>query len=93
MTSSTEPRLLNARKVGHPNGPVYIGRPSEWGNPFQAGLDGTRDEVIDKFEAWFRSDPGRVARAKRLLRGKDLLCWCAPKRCHGEVLLRIANEE
>lgn len=93
MTSSTEPRLLNARKVGRPSGPIYIGRPSEWDNPFEIGPDGTRDEVIDKFDAWFRSDPERVARARRLLRGKDLLCWCAPKRCHGEVLLRIANEE
>jgi hypothetical protein len=25
------------------------------------------------------------------LRGKDLVCWCAPKPCHGVVLLRLAN--
>jgi hypothetical protein len=25
------------------------------------------------------------------LRGKDLVCWCAPKPCHGDVLLRLAN--
>jgi hypothetical protein len=30
---------------------VYIGRPSKWGNPFQIGRDGTRDEVIAKYRA------------------------------------------
>lgn len=26
------------------------------------------------------------------LRGKDLACWCPPgQRCHGDVLLRVAN--
>jgi hypothetical protein len=23
--------------------------------------------------------------------GKDLLCWCAPERCHADVLLELAN--
>ena len=26
------------------------------------------------------------------LRGKDLLCWCAPEAYHGDLLLRLANE-
>jgi hypothetical protein len=26
------------------------------------------------------------------LRGLDLVCWCAPLPCHGDVLLRLANE-
>ena len=26
------------------------------------------------------------------LRGKDLLCWCAPEACHGDLLLKQANE-
>jgi hypothetical protein len=25
------------------------------------------------------------------LRGKDLICWCAPKPCHADVLLDLAN--
>ena len=25
------------------------------------------------------------------LRGKNLVCWCAPKRCHAEVLIELAN--
>lgn len=26
------------------------------------------------------------------LKGKDLVCWCAPNRCHGEVLLALSNK-
>ena len=25
------------------------------------------------------------------LRGKDLLCFCAPAACHGDLLLRLAD--
>jgi Domain of unknown function (DUF4326) len=27
------------------------------------------------------------------LRGKDLVCWCAPLACHSDVLLRLARPE
>lgn len=72
---------------------VYIGRPSEWGNPYVVGRDGTREEVIAKYEAMIRSRPDLMARIKSELRGKILGCWCVPKRCHGHVLARIANFE
>lgn len=29
----------------------------------------------------------------RELKGKDLVCWCAPLACHADVLLKIANDE
>jgi len=29
--------------------------------------------------------------ALQKLRGKDLAYWCTPERCHGEVLLELAN--
>lgn len=70
---------------------VRIDRRSKWGNPFKIGQDGTREEVIAKFEAWLLQRPNLIALAKKELRGKDLLCWCAPLPCHGDVLLRIAN--
>ncbi|GAG87489.1 unnamed protein product, partial [marine sediment metagenome] len=25
------------------------------------------------------------------LKGKDLVCWCAPLPCHADVLLELAN--
>lgn len=79
-------QVYNKRHVV-PRDAVYIGRPSKWGNPFVLGRDGNRDEVIRKYEAWIATtdlDPTE-------LRGKDLVCWCAPLPCHGDVLLRLAN--
>lgn len=29
---------------------VYIGRGSDWGNPYALGIDGDRDEVIGKYQ-------------------------------------------
>lgn len=70
---------------------VYIGRPSKWGNPFVIGRDGTRADVIAKYEAWLLKQPALVEDAKRELKGKILGCFCAPEACHGDILARIAN--
>jgi hypothetical protein len=32
-----------------------------------------------------------LLRALDDLRGCDLVCWCAPRPCHGDLLLRLAN--
>ncbi len=72
---------------------VYIGRPSKWGNPFVVGKDGARDEVIELYKEWLKTQPKLIAAAKVELRGKTLGCWCSPKPCHGDVLMQIANEE
>jgi len=78
---------------------VYIGRPSDFGNPFthlEYGLAkfkvASREEAIEKFEVWLLAQPELVARVKQELKGKVLGCWCAPKKCHGDILARIANE-
>ena len=69
---------------------VYIGRPSVWGNPFRVGRDGTRDDVVTKYEAWLRTQPELMAQLPEL-RGKTLGCWCKPLPCHGDVLARVAG--
>lgn len=70
---------------------VYIGRPSKWGNPYRVGPDGTVGEVLMAYEAYVRSRPDLMA-ALPELRGKVLGCWCAPKPCHGNVLLKLLAE-
>src|SRR4051794_16303676 len=70
-----------------PKGAVYVGRPSPWGNPFVIGRDGDRDAVIRKFEQSILPTLDL-----RPLRGKDLVCYCAPKACHADALLREANK-
>lgn len=71
---------------------IYVGRGSPYGNPFVIGKHGDRDEVCDKYESMLLTNPQLLARVKNELKGKDLVCFCAPKRCHGDTLLRIANE-
>ena len=71
---------------------VYIGRPSKWGNPFVIGKDGNREQVIAKFEEWILGQPQLLADLHEI-KGKDLVCWCAPEACHGDVLARLANND
>lgn len=84
------PKVVNKRQALSRSA-LYVGRPTKWGNPFVIGRDGTRAEVIAKYEA--NLSPELRAMAREELRGWDLACWCAPLACHADVLLRIANEE
>ena len=69
---------------------VYIGRPSQLGNPFLIGPDGTREQVIEKYRAWLLSQPDLLAKVP-MLKDLTLGCWCAPKACHGDVLAQLAD--
>lgn len=84
-------KVYSKRNGDAPKGAVYVGRPSAWGNPFRAGKDGTREAVIAKFEAYALERLTREPDWLEPLRGKDLVCWCAPLACHADVLLRLAN--
>ena len=83
-------RVLNKHHAGVPADAVYIGRGSKWGNPYRIGPDGDRAAVIAKYERWL-ADQHQLLRALDELRGRDFICFCAPKPCHGGVLLRLAN--
>ncbi len=68
---------------------VYIGRPSRWGNPYPMRTEAQRAEVISRYRAWFvkqLEDP-KFREATLRLRGKRLVCWCAPRACHGDVIV------
>ena len=73
---------------------VYCGRGSPFGNPFVIGVDGTRDDVCDKYGPYIvarlRKEP-KLREALRRLRGKKLVCFCAPKRCHCDFLATLAE--
>lgn len=84
------PQVLNKRYNRSDNA-VYIGRPGPFGNPFQIGRDGTREEVVQKYTRWLFSKPQTELRKRmvRELTGKDLMCWCSPELCHGHVILEM----
>lgn len=69
---------------------IYIGRPSAWGNPYIIGVDGTREEVIDKFEKYYLQNVWMQDHISEL-KGKVLGCWCFPLACHGDVLFKYAE--
>lgn len=86
--SSSATHMTNVvnKKTHNPSSDdVYIGRPSKWGNPFIIGRDGNRDEVVDKYAEWLSEQP-HLLKSLSELHGKNLVCWCSPERCHGDVL-------
>ena len=96
--------LTGTRRKSNQVGPneVYISsqtrdgwRKSKWGNPFRLPHNASteqRAEVIAMYRRWLLGQSGLMA-ALPELRGKDLLCWCAPEACHGDVLIELANSE
>ena len=85
-----ETRVVNVLKEEYD---ILIDRTTIWGNPFKIGKDGTRDEVIEKYQMWLEgSDFKDFKQEERQmildnisdLRGKTLGCWCKPKSCHGD---------
>ena len=82
---------------------VYIGRPSPLGNPFRIGRDGTREEVIAKYEKWLKLGLHKGCRKINLeleriagivkSRGRVFLaCWCSPMPCHGDIVKKYVEQ-
>lgn len=72
----------------------WIRRGTKFGNPYKmnephpdSGLPMTRDDVCDLFEE--RSLPNLDVEE---LRGKTLVCFCAPERCHGHSIIKKLNQ-
>lgn len=86
------PRVVHCKREPYD---VLIDRTTKWGNPWRIGSHGTRADVIRKYRAWLMEDRQADLRdeVRRVLRGKTLGCWCAPRPCHGDVLLEIANDK
>lgn len=69
-----------------PENTIYVGRPSEWGNPM------TGEGAVAFYKAWIGMHHLK-AQIKRELKGKNLACFCPlDQPCHADVLLQIANE-
>jgi hypothetical protein len=88
-----------------PEGAVYVGRPSVWGNRYRVGAGHpvhgwpmSAQEAVDMFRRSIdpaaELGPTSVTQIRRLLGGRDLVCWCLlDEPCHADVLLAIANAE
>lgn len=81
-----------------PEGTVYVGRGSKWGNPYRAGDDNlTAVRMFREFLARAPLGPDGESvydDIQHELAGKDLACWCQlDQPCHADVLLDLANPE
>lgn len=85
------PKVLNKHTDDIPEGAVYVGRPTKWGNPFIVGRDGPRGVCVEMHKEYIVNAPELLSDLHEL-RGKDLVCFCAPRPCHADILLKLANE-
>jgi len=68
-----------------------IDRNTAWGNPFETPADGSRDEVCDNYANHYLPHKPSLLKHIPTLKGKVLMCWCHPLRCHGDHLAELAN--
>lgn len=64
-------------------------------NPYKIGKDGTREDVLVKYENYIRekiAEDSSFSEELKNLKGKTLGCWCKPDKCHGDILLKLINE-
>ncbi|MGQ3384509.1 DUF4326 domain-containing protein [Glutamicibacter sp. TV12E] len=95
-------RIQRQRTKGwrKPEGAVYVGRGSRWGNPYRVSGETTAQGAVALFRDFIQRAPldnngQRVeATIRAELAGKDLMCWCPiDQPCHADVLLELANGE
>lgn len=91
---NTPARIQRKRTAGWrmPDGAVYVGRPTVWGNQFKEGF--SQRGAAASYARWLHSPEGAPMRraARDELAGKDLACWCAEGTpCHADALLAVAN--
>lgn len=79
----------------------YIGRGSPLGNPWSigGGAGHTREDVLRFYEVWLNrqievEDPDVMRELNRLVdiameRPLNLICFCAPRKCHGDIIKRV----
>jgi hypothetical protein len=82
---------------------IRIDRKSPVGNPFWMKDESMRDEVCLRYRPYFADQMKRnavfyayiVDILDKYRRGEDvvLLCWCAPKKCHGETIVEWIKDQ
>jgi len=100
---------IGGRSVAPPEGTVRaaINRSTSLGNPFVMAdySQAERDRVCDAYEQWLPpkllQDGAELAQFQQLLaiarnpevQTLELICHCAPKRCHGDTIKRLLEDQ
>lgn len=75
-----------------PEGAIYVGRPTQWGNPYLVKDESDRDHSVLLYAQYALIQMQKDPHWADELKGKHLVCWCVPKLCHAMVLACLANE-
>ena len=79
-----------------------VDRSTPLGNPYYMNDESERNNVCDKYAAYLATSYNSKADiAKEINRIMDartrsnvvLLCWCYPKRCHAEEIIKLIKEK
>ena len=90
--------LVNIRKH---KADLYIGRPTQWGNPFRMKFEDEREWVVAAHMRWLKGiEYQNFEQGKRewilsnlyLLEEKILGCYCSPKPCHGDNYIDLIKD-
>ncbi len=103
MKETTVVRIRRKGGIIVQNCDIYIGRAltmggwnleeSKWHNPFKlTDYNNDVNLVLEKYETYLRSNKELMDKIFEL-KGKILGCFCKPKPCHGDILIKILGEE
>ena len=85
-------QILNKHHLKDMSNKTYIGRGSPFGNPFPMDLfRHDRELVVNLYRQFFLAQLANMTDMVKavwaLSRTQDLVCFCAPQACHGDVIL------
>lgn len=74
---------------------LYVGRPSALGNPYTLAEHGPK--ALPLYEAWLRGkiaegDAAVLAMLRKIGPETGLICSCAPKVCHADIIALVFDE-
>ena len=81
---------------------IKVDRSTPLGNPYYMNDENERDKVCDKYAAYLTASyntktdiADELNRITDALNHSDvvLLCWCYPKRCHAEEIIKLIKEK
>jgi len=94
--------VVNRRTYKGPGEWICRGK-SPLGNPFKMKNENDRQKVIEEYKKWISNQlkHGNAFISTEYLRLLEmaskgnlvLICWCAPKACHGDVLKEMIEKD
>lgn len=83
---------------------IYVGRKNKtynlkqyiYANPFKLERERDRDHIYNLYERWLKFQYRWQEKCDMdwqldFLKGKRLGCWCSPKKCHADLLAKLAD--